>query len=84
MTTLRDHAVYTVTFSHLTKNRIEDSLGELRGYSSPYRIQVTVTLVSPSELIATAWVMNRWSRDEPLIETVESTKLDAFIQDHVW
>jgi hypothetical protein len=83
MPMLREHKIFRVTVSHMTKDRVEDGIDEYH-YTDAYRTQSTHTIIAPNELVAKAWGMNRHQLDKPEITGCESESFDAFIQEHVW
>jgi hypothetical protein len=84
MTALRDHGMFQVTISVDRQDRIEDSLGELRGYGAAYRVEETLNVVAPSEPVATAWALHHRRVSNPELVSVTETKLHGFVQDHIW
>jgi len=85
MAGLRDHRIFSIDYTMMIKDRIEDGIGELTGYGPPYRSEVrTVRLVAPNKTVAVAYVTARWKLWEVEVGNVVEHKIDAFLQEHVY
>lgn len=78
---LRNHSIFTIILSVDTQDRLEDSFGELAGYSPKYRVENTITVVAPNEPVAIAWAMERERVNSPALVSVQEAVLDGFIHE---
>ena len=82
---LRDHRLFVIDYTVMTADRIEDGVGELVGYTAQYRSEKRfITLVAPNKAVAVAYVNARWQGSEVQIGNVAESKIDAFLQEHVY
>jgi len=78
MTMLRNYRIFRLNVEYTTKDRQSDSLGELTGYSKPYRDSRDVTIVAPNAEFAIA-AAKGYGIHEEIVTVLSEEAIDGFV-----